>query len=357
MKLDKTKVSGYTKEEGATPEPQQETPQEVVEDKPVEETVEEAPAEEVVEDKLDYKDEDVLSFIKNKTGKEVSSFDDLFSVEEKVVEKEVELPEDIKAYLEYNKKTGRGLEDYSSLNKDYSNVKDDELISRFLKSTESYLDDDDISYKLSKLQDDELDDDDERRGKALEKKQLHAKALKYFEDNKEQYYKPIESKGGSSLSDDELEAYSNYKEQLKSNDEYTKKASDIYVSKTEGLFSDDFKGFEFDLGEKKVSYIPQDIKKTMESQMSINNFISKHLDDDNFLKDAHSYHKGLNFAMNPDAMAKFFYEQGKADAVGSFKSTSKNNSATPVPKTVPQNKVKYRVVSDDSTKQKGKLRF
>jgi hypothetical protein len=356
MKLDKTKVSGYTKEEGVTPEEAKVEATEAPQETP-QEAIEETTNDEVVESKVEYKDEDVLSFIKDKTGKEISSFDDLFSVEEKVIEKDVELPEDIKAYLEYNKKTGRGLEDYSSLNKDYSDVKDDELISKFLKSTESYLDDDDISYKLSKLQDDELDDDDERRGKALEKKQLHAKALKYFEDNKEQYYKPIESKVGSSLSEDELKAYSDYKEGLKANEDYTKKASDVYVSKTEGLFSDDFKGFEFDLGDKKVSYVPQDIKKTMESQMSINNFISKHLDENNYLKDAHSYHKGLNFAMNPDAMAKFFYEQGKADAVSGFTSTSKNNSATPVPKTVPQNKVKYRVVSDDSPKQKGKLRF
>ena len=80
--------------------------------------VEKEPVEQVVEqdstvESPTIKDEDVLSYIKNRYNKDISSVDDLFAQREETND----LPEEVSKYLDYKKNTGRGFEDFVKVNK------------------------------------------------------------------------------------------------------------------------------------------------------------------------------------------------------------------------------------------------
>ena len=99
-------------------EVQEEQPVEEVEEK-VEENVEETPvAQEPEPQPYEVQENDVLSYIGKRYGKEVNSIDELVSARQEAEE----LPSDVAAYLKYKKETGRGFEDYARLQKDYSDL-------------------------------------------------------------------------------------------------------------------------------------------------------------------------------------------------------------------------------------------
>ena len=149
---------------------------------------------------------------------------------------------------------------------------------------------------------------------------------KYFNELKETYKVPVESTG-IPVNDEELESYNAYKEYISQSQdvqEVNKKRSEYFQKKTEDLFNDEFKGFEFNIGDQKIKFSPGDTAEVKNVQSDVNNFISKYLDDEGVIKDATGYHKSLSAAMNPDKLAEFFYEKGKSDAVGDVSRQSKN---------------------------------
>lgn len=259
-------------------------------------------------------EEDVLSFIKNRYNKEINSVEDLFQEREA----SRDIPEDVSAYLEYRQKTGRGFEDYLKLNRDFDSIDDNDLLREYFAATEDGLDKDDIDVLMEDFSfDEELDDENQVKKTKLAKKKTVAKAKKFFNEQKEMYKQPLESStvGFSDSEKQELQAYKQYLEQAKTQEEELTRKRDWFLNKTNEFFDSDFKGFDFALGEKTLTYNPSSkVDELKKSQIDSSNFINKFTNDDGLITDINGYHRALAIAMNPERFAKFFYEQGKSEA-------------------------------------------
>lgn len=290
---------------------------------PVEETpVEEPP----VVESPQFGDNDVLSYLKTKFNKEVNSLDELFV--EKPQQQEL-LPEDVNAFLKFKKETGRGLEDFYRVNQDFSKVNPERLLADYMRETNPDFDDEDIAFEYeSKFgYDEEMDDEKEIKRKKLALKKELGKAAKYFEEQKEKYKAPLESRMEAAIPAEDKEALESYKQYISQStamQQEQAKKSEYFMNKTNELFSDEFKGFDFKIGDKEVSYKPGTPEQLKAQQTDISKFFTNFVDENGYIKDAKQYHKTIAAAMNPDAMAKFFYDMGKADAIDDSVRQSKN---------------------------------
>ena len=269
-------------------------------------------------------EEDVLSFIKNRYDREIDTVDQLFEARES----QSELPEDVSAYLKYKQETGRGFDDFVKINRDFDNEDPNRLLLEYYKETNPGLDDEDIQFDMEDKfsYDEDLDEDKDIKKKKLAMKRELAKAKDYFEKQKEQYKVPLESRGVD-VPEAEKEQYEAFKSQAQKASELEQeqaKRSEFYKQKTAEVFNDTFEGFEFEVEDKKLSYKPADTKTLMERQSDLRPFFDNFLDENGYMKDAPAYHRAIAAAMNPDGMAKFFYEKGKADAIDSVAKESKN---------------------------------
>ena len=271
-------------------------------------------------------EDDVLSFIKNRYDKDVASVSDLF------VEKEAneELPEDVAAYMEYRKKTGRSFEDYSKINRDFKAMDEKQLLREYYQATEDSLDADDINYMLEDFSyDAELDEENEVKKKKLAFKKEIGKARKFFEKQKEMYKEPLES-STASISEDQqktIDAYNQYVKDAQTYEEEAKRKRDWFLEKTDEVFSEEFKGFDFNVGEDKViTFLPSTNVDEIKSQNSDSfNIFRRYLDSESgLMKDTVGYHRAASVAQNPERFARFFYEQGKADATEDVTKKIKN---------------------------------
>lgn len=268
-------------------------------------------------------DEKVLSYIGKRYGRDIKSFDDLVQQREE----SESLPEDVAAYVKYKKETGRGIEDFVKLNKDFDKMDQDALVREYFKATEKALDDEDIESMMDEYRyDEDLDEESVIKKAKLAKKKIVATAKDYFNSQKEAYKLPLESStaGMSKEEKEEYDAYKQYASQAKSYEEESKRKNEWFQKKTSELFDSGFKGFEFDIDNKKVLFSPGDASEVKKAQSNPYNFITKYLDENGMMKDTAGYHRSLALAMNPDRFAKFFYEQGKADAIGDISKKSKN---------------------------------
>lgn len=283
-----------------------------------------------------FGDDDVLSYLKGKYNKEASSLDDFF-IEREPVSVDDLLPEDVKTFYKFKKETGRGLEDFYRANRDLSKEAPEKMIAEYLQEINPELDNEDISYEMGERfsYDEELDEErDIKRKKTAFKKEL-AKANKYFDEQKAKYRVPLESTGLplSAQPDEAYESYKEYVNSLPSVQKEQSKKSEFFVNKTNELFSSDFKGFDFNIGDKEMAYKPGNAEQLKNAQLDITPFFNKFVDENGYLKDAKAYHKAIAVAMNPDGFAKHFYEQGKAEAIVSVSKNSKNiqMNSQPVP--------------------------
>ena len=274
-------------------------------------------------DNEELSDEKVLSYIEKKYNKQIKSFDDLMAERKE----SVDLPEDVAAYLRYKQETGRGIEDFMKLNKDVDSMDSETLLKEYLTATQDGLDADDIEVLMDDYRyDEDLDDESSVRKIKLETKKAIAEAKKFFNTQKEKYSVPLESRG-ESISEEQKEAYEMYKqytEQASSLEEENERKRQWFDQKSDEVFSDGFKGFEFDLKDKKVAFNPGDRNELRKLQSTPANFINRFLDEQGLMKDAQGYHRALAVAMNPDKFAEFFYEQGKSDAVDGTMRNIKN---------------------------------
>ena len=324
----------------------QEQPQQEVDLVPEQEIVKELEAtEEVVEkpQQFELDDSSILSYLKERHSLELSSIDDLRKTEKQ------ELSEDVEKFLEYKKETGRGFDDFVNLQKDWTKVNDSTVLTEYYKETKPHLDEEDIKLILSEdfSYDEELDEPSDIRKKKLAYKEELYKARNHFESLKEKYKAPLES-STTSIPENYKEAfnfYSQYQEQSEQEARLQEQRSNAFTEKTNKLFNEDFKGFEFNLGDKKQVFKPKDVGQVKEEQSDISNFFSKHLDENGIVKDASQYHKAIFAASNVDALAKHFYEQGVADATGGLVKETKNiDMSVRDNKTVDVKGTKFRVV-------------
>jgi hypothetical protein len=272
----------------------------------------------------EFNDDDVISYIKKRYDKDINSIDELFA-EKKA---NTELPEDVSKYLKYKQETGRGINDFYNLQKDIDDMDDNAVLANYYESTEEGLDSDDIEDIIEDKfsYDEDLDDEKDIRKIKLAKKRELSKAKKFLNDEKDKYKIPLESSGGG-LSEDQkedIDAYKKYVEESKTITEGNKKKYDYFLDKTESVFNNEFKGFEFSIGEKNISFKPGDAQELKNVQSDVNNFVNKFMDNDGLITDPVGYHKALSVAMNPDKFAKHFYEQGVAATVDNVSRKSKN---------------------------------
>ena len=283
---------------------------------------------EPVQEPAELSEEDVLSYIGKRYGKEINSLDELNAAREEAEE----LPEDVAAYFKYKKETGRGIEDYVRLQKDFSAMNPDTLLREYLTITEGEgLDPEDIDSLMEDFSwDEELDDEAVVKKTKLAKKKTIAKAKKFFNEQKELYKQPLESRpaADSQSNNEELQEYRQYLESVKTQQQESEVKRNWFLKESDKVFTEDFKGFDFVLDDKTVTFSPGDAQTIKKNQETPMNFINKYLDDKGLIKDAVGYHRALSIAMNPDKFAQFFYEQGKSEATEDVIRKTKNINMT-----------------------------
>ena len=241
---------------------------------------------------------------------------------------QMELPENIQNLVNFMNETGGTLDDYARLNADYSKVDDDTLLKEYYKKTKPHLNDEEISFVMEDNFNYDEEEDAERdiRKKKLAYKEEVANAKKFLDDVKDKYYQEIKLRPG--VTQEQQKAIEFFNRYTKDQERATKQHED-FQTQTKELFNKDFKGFDFNLGDKKFRYGVKNTDETAEAQVNLQNFVGKFLDDKGNIKDAKGYHKALYAARNVDTLAKHFYEQGQADAVKDVVKKSKNISQEP----------------------------
>lgn len=272
----------------------------------------------------------------------------------------VELPENVEKLVDFMKETGGTMQDYIRLNTDYSTVDSDVLLKEYYKQTKSHLDNEEIDFLMEdKFEfDEEIHEERDIRKKKLAKKEAVAEAKKFLDGLKDKYYSDLKLR--PELSTDQKEA-SEFFNRYNENQKVAEQQHSAFKENTKKMFTQDFKGFDFKLGEKTFRYGIQNVEKVADRQSNINNLIGKFLNDKGEVVDTKGYHKAIYAAENADTIAKHFYEQGKADAVKDVVASSKNVSTearSTAPTDVTIGGMKVRAISGvDSSKLRIKKSF
>jgi len=304
--------------------------------KPVEETkTKETSVEEVVEEKQKESIEQttetpVLEEIVEEEVKE--QVEEIAQEAEKAITESMEtgkdLPENVRKLMEFMEETGGDLHDYVKLNQDYSELDNHSLLKEYYKQTKPHLDNEEIEFLMEDSFSYDENEDGERdiKRKKLALKEQVAGAKSHLDGLKSKYYEDIKS--GSKLTSEQQKAVDFFNRYNKESEE-TEAQQKTFLNKTDEVFNDKFKGFEYNIGEKKFRFNIKDVNRVKENQSDVNNFVRRFLDKNNQMGDAKGYHKSLYTAMNADAIANHFYEQGKVDALKESVAKSKNISMDP----------------------------
>ena len=286
-------------------------------------------------------------------------------VEEKIIESietGVELPENVQKLMSFMEETGGDLNDYVKLNKDYSQMDNQTLLKEYYKTTKPHLESDEVDFIMEDKfsYDEELDEEKDIRRKKLAMKEQVAEAKLHMESAKSKYYEDI--KMGSKLTSEQqnaVEFFNRYNKESEVNQKVQKQAKSSFLNKTENVFNDKFKGFEYEVGDKRYRFNVKNADNVKETQSDINNFVKKFLNKDNQMEDAKGYHKALYTAMNSDAIANHFYEQGKADALKDSVAKSKNIDMNPRQshgEVIDTGGMKFKVLGNNSDDFKFKIK-
>ena len=285
-------------------------------------------------------------------------------VEEAIAEAEATgkpLPENIQKLMDFMDDTGGDLSDYVKLNQDYSKLDDSDLLFEYYKQTKPHLNNEEINFLMDDTfsYDEDVDEDVEIRRKKLALKEQVASAKSHLDGQKSKYYEEI--KAGSKLPDEAkkaMEFFNRYNKESGETQKIAKAQESTFLNKTEQVFNDKFKGFEYDVGDKKYRFNINNAGEVKSNQSDINNFVKKFLNEKNEMSDAKGYHKSLYTAMNPDAVAKHFYDQGKADAMKSSMAKAKNVDMNPrqAHGKIETGGMKFKVLGQDSSDFKYKIK-
>tara|TARA_S200002703_G_scaffold78513_2_gene67596 strand:+ start:6531 stop:7766 length:1236 start_codon:yes stop_codon:yes gene_type:complete len=329
-----------------------EATQEVANEEVPEEKVEATLEKVTTEQPKEIDEQAVLQFLKDRHQKEFTSIDEVLLNNDK--QQSEDLSEDIKTYLKFKQETGRTMQDFLMAQRDVSSLDDSSALFEWYKDQNPHLSVDDIQYLIDEkfLYDKDEDDAKVIKGKQIAYKDEVYKAKKYLAELTDKYKIPLESseKNMSGEAQEALKFYSEYKEETIKSEQHNKALQDVFKQKTDSLFNEEFKGFEFNVGKKKLMFklsSPEEVKK---SQSDINNMLSRYTDEQTgALGDAYQFHKSAFAMSNPDLIAKLAYEQGLSDATNNIVKETKN-----IDMTVRSNQVndksgtKYRVLESES---------
>lgn len=278
-------------------------------------------------------------------------------------QEDMSLPENIEKLVDFMKETGGTLEDYVKLNKDYSGMSDNDILREYYRQTKPHLNEEEVSFLMDDnfSYDESIDDERDIKRKKLNLKESIAEAKSHLNSLKGKYYDEL--KLSSKLTPEQKEAvsfYEDYKKEETLNQELAQKTRSVFEDKTNELFNNDFKGFDFKVGDNRYRYKVKDVNSVRENQVDINTFVNKFVDENKMMSDAAGYHKALFTAMNADNIANHFYEQGRADALKQQMAKSKNIDLDPRGKhegVTTNSGMKVRAVSgQDTSKLRIKIR-
>ena len=271
------------------------------------------------------------------------------------------IPENLQKVVDFMEETGGSLEDYVRLNQDYSSYDDMTVLREYYKQTKSHLTSDEVEFLIedSFSYDEEVDEERDIKKKKIALKEQVANAKSHLDGQKSKYYEEI--KAGSRLTPEAKKAmdfFNRYNKESEETQKIAEQQTNTFKLKTKQVFNDKFKGFEYNVGDKKYRFNVKNAGEVKETQSDINNFVKKFLNKNNEMSDAKGYHKSLFTAMNPDAIANHFYEQGKADAIKDSIAKAKNVNMDPRQSFSNDNTSgpKVRVLSDDSPSFKFKIK-
>ena len=338
------------------------------EDANTEQSADEVPVRDESETSEEVRNENVEEPIEEVTGEDEEPTEELKQLVEEVKEEpkvevtrnekgniQIKIPESVEKLVSFMEETGGTLEDYVSLNKDYSEMDNQDALYEYYKKTKPHLTAEEINFLMEDQfsYDEEVDDERDIRRKKLALKEQVANAKSFLDGQKSKYYEEVKSSAKLTQEQQQaVEFFNSYKQQA----ETTQQAKKVFDEKTNNVFNQDFKGFDFNVGEKTFRYKVNNADEVKNNQSDITNFVKKFLNEDGTMKDAAGYHKSLFAANNADAIARHFYEQGRADALKNSFEKSKNIDMQPRQshQEVEVGGAKYKVLSGDSS---SKLKF
>ena len=302
-----------------------------------------------------------LSGIEEVAEKETVTREEVEEVLDKVEVPGKRLPDNVEKLINFMDETGGDINDYVKLNRDVNELDDQDALLEYYKTTKPHLSNEEIAFVMEDKfsYDEDTDDEREIKRKKLALKEQVAEAKTYLDGQKSKYYEEI--KAGSKLTEEQQKAV-NFFDRYNKESEQTRKIADrqklVFNKKTEQVFNDDFKGFEYNVGDRRYRVNVKNADQVKQTQSDANNFFKKFLDKDDTMKDAKGYHKGLFTAMNADAIAQHFYEQGKADAIKDSVAKAKNinTDARGSHGPVDTGGMKVRALGDDSASFKFKIK-
>ena len=271
------------------------------------------------------------------------------------------IPENVQKLMDFMDETGGDLADYVNLNRDVKDLDDQDALLEYYKRTKPHLNSEEINFLMEDnfSFDEDIDDERDIKRKKLALKEQVAEAKTYLDGQKSKYYEEI--KAGSKLTQEQQKAidfFNRYNKESEQTQKVAQQQKSRFNKKTEQVFNSEFKGFEYNVGDKRFRYNVKDAGQVKETQSDINNFVKKFLNEDNTMSDAKGYHKSLYTAMNADAVANHFYEQGKADALKDSVAKAKNINTTARSShgEGQTGGMKVRVLGDDSASFKFKIK-
>jgi len=276
---------------------------------------------------------------------------------------EVNIPDNIHDLIQFMNETGGTVEDFVNLNKDYASYDNNQIIKEYYNKTKPHLDSEEINFLIEDRfsYDEEVDDPKEIKRKQVAYKEQIAEAKEYLEGQKNKYYKEVKING--SLSKEQQKAidfFNRYNTEQQEIAQQQTQATNQFKMKTNEVFNQEFKGFDFKVNDKKFRYNLKDVENVKNTQMDIMNIVGSYLDDNNKLSDGYGYHKALFAAKNADNIANHFYQLGKTEAIKQISSESKNINMDPRQTSsgvVESGGIKVRAISgDDSSKLRIKLK-
>ena len=341
---DDTGVVGSDEDAEPVQEQEEVQPEEQAQEESIIEEVIDEPVEETVEEPIEQPEPEKLDVGVSESGN-----------------LEIKIPGSVEKLVEFMNETGGSLEDYVRLNKDYSELDSDTVLREYYSKTKPHLTGEEISFLMEDQfnYDEEVDEERDIRRKKLALKEQVANAKAYLDGQKSKYYQEV--KAGANLTEDQQQAINFYQEYNKKSEQaktLNERQKSVFNEKTNSVFNDNFKGFEYNVGDKKYRFKVKDVNAVKQSQGDINNFLGKFLSKDGTIDNAAGYHKSLFTAMNADAIAKHFYEQGKADAVKDSVTKAKNIDMEPrgVQKEFNADGIKFRILGEDSSDFKFKIK-
>ena len=293
--------------------------QDTKEENEKEEVIDDSPLQLVNDEPQEEEKQEVQKEIQQETKQEV-----------KQEEIKVVLPENVEKLVQFMEETGGTVEDYVNLNRDISKMDSTTLLREYYKNTKPHLDVDDVDFLFNKnfAYDEEADDPSEIKAKQLAFKEELYNAQNYFNNSREKYYADLKLRKQESVAPEYAEAMEYYNNSKQQSEEYNNLQKE-FIEKTNKVFNDNFKGFDFKVGENKYRFKVDNTEKVKQYQSDISNFINEFLGDDGSVADAAGYHRALFAAKNADKIANHFYEQGRADAVKEAAKQAKNINMDP----------------------------